>query len=76
MHLILNNFKTNYIKNIGFAENFYCRPLNYNNLLKLCTHPFTNIDQQFNEKILSLASILRFKNDKITNHWSGNHILE
>ena len=72
MHLILNNFKNNYIKNVGFSENFYCRPLNYKNLFKLCTHPFINVDQQLDEKILSLVSILRYKNGKIKNHWSEN----
>jgi len=72
LNLILNNFKYNYIKNIGFSENAYCRPLNLENLFKLCKHPFENINDQSKEKFLSLSSILRNKNKVIKNHWSEN----
>ncbi len=72
LNLLLSNFKTNYIKNLGFSENLYCRPLNLNNLFRLCIHPFKSLNHQSNEKLLSLASILRNKNKIIKNHWSEN----
>jgi hypothetical protein len=72
LNLILENFRKNYFKNLGFSENTYCRPLNFSNFYKLLTHPLNKIDQRSSEKFLSSVSLLRKKNEMIKNHFSDN----